>query len=104
MMACSCMKLELNGIPCSHAFAVMKVEDMDKVFKCCINVRWTRHAKPTHKCTDLDQLEESAIEIARFGALHAISNQICFNVAKTQKGYDGDRDCITNSSSYFNYL
>ena len=52
----------------------------------------------------MDQPEKSAIEIARFGAIGAISNQICFNIAKTQKGYDGAGDCITNSFYYFKHL
>ena len=52
----------------------------------------------------MGQTAESATETAQFGALCTISNQMCFYVVKTQKQYDGARDCITNSSSYYKHL
>ncbi|XP_027171783.1 protein FAR1-RELATED SEQUENCE 5-like [Coffea eugenioides] len=101
---CSCKKLESDGIPCSHAFAVMKAEDMDEIPKSCILFRWTQQAKPAEKNIYSIQLEDSAIQAARFGALCALSNQMCFYAVKTQQGYDEARECIINSTSRFKNL
>nr|XP_027109367.1 protein FAR1-RELATED SEQUENCE 5-like [Coffea arabica] len=101
---CSCKKLESDGIPYSHAFAVMKNEDMDEIPKSCILFRWTQQAKPGEKNIYSIQLEDSAIQAARFGALCALSNQMCFSAVKTKQGYDEARECIINSASHFKNL
>ncbi|XP_027158292.1 protein FAR1-RELATED SEQUENCE 5-like [Coffea eugenioides] len=101
---CSCKKLESDGIPCSHAFAVMKNEDMGEIPKSCILFRWTQQAKPNEKNIYSIQLEDSAIQAARFGALCALSNQMCFYAVKTKQGYDEARECIINSASRFKNL
>mgnify|MGYP004710687399 CR=1 FL=1 len=82
----------------------MKAEDMDEIPKSCILFRWTQQAKPAEKNIYSIQLEDSAIQAARFGALCALSNQMCFYAVKTQQGYDEARECFLKLAFCFKNL
>lgn len=41
----NCLMMETVGIPCSHLFSIMKVENLDAIPHCMILSRWTKEAK-----------------------------------------------------------
>ncbi|XP_027169504.1 protein FAR1-RELATED SEQUENCE 5-like [Coffea eugenioides] len=44
-MNCSCLKLEMLGLPYCHMFRAMLFEKLQRIPQNCIMKRWTRHAK-----------------------------------------------------------
>lgn len=45
ILSCTCLMTETVGMPCSHLFDVMKMENLEAIPKCMILLRWTKQAK-----------------------------------------------------------
>ena len=68
----SCLMVETIGIPCSHIFAVMKVENIKTIPNCVILGRWTKHAKTGVSPHKKEKSNSPYMSMeARLGSLHA---------------------------------
>lgn len=70
-LSCTCMHYNSVGIPCSHSFVVMKVENLPEIPNCMILSRWRKDAKleviPSKSVNDVAQY--MSVE-ARVGSIH----------------------------------
>lgn len=74
---CDCKYLESYGIPCRHQIYVMKVEGLSCIPPNCIVWRWTKEASTPLMLERNIGIDVDMMYNVRFGALSAISNNIC---------------------------
>ena len=86
---CSCQIMESVGLPCRHMFHVLKVEQIEKIPDNMVFRRWTRKAKEHNTCrTTKPEVDTDVSEVARFSALFAACNKMCYNAAKNIEAYE----------------
>ncbi|KAH9658486.1 protein FAR1-RELATED SEQUENCE [Citrus sinensis] len=86
---CSCQMMESIGLPCRHMFHILKVEQIEKIRDNMVLRRWTKKAKEhkTYRTTKLE-VDTDVSEVARFSALSAACNKMCYNAAKNIEAYE----------------
>ncbi|KAH9802306.1 protein FAR1-RELATED SEQUENCE [Citrus sinensis] len=86
---CSCQMMESVGLPCRHMFHVLKVEQIEKIPDNMVLRRWTKKAKEHNTCrTTKPEVDTDVSEMARFSALSAACNKMCYNAAKNVEAYE----------------
>ncbi|XP_024035543.1 protein FAR1-RELATED SEQUENCE 5-like [Citrus sinensis] len=86
---CSCQMMESVGLPCRHMFHVLKVEQIEKIPDNMVLRRWTKKVKEHNTCrTTKPEVDTNVLEMARFSALSAAYNKMCYNAAKKVKAYE----------------
>ena len=85
---CSCQMMESVGLPCRHMFHVLKVEQIEKIPDNMVLRRWTKKVKEHNTCrTTKPEVDTNVLEMARFSALSAAYNKMCYNAAKNVEVY-----------------
>ena len=89
-LSCSCKMLDSAGIPCSHIFHVMKLEQIVRIPPTLIRGRWTKSMKHSAKF-NMDiaphHMDKQLVEVAKFGALASACNNMCFLASKNDDAY-----------------
>ena len=81
--------MESVGLPCRHMFHVLKVEQIEKIPDNMVLRRWTKKAKKHNTCkTTKPEVDTEVLEVARFSALSAACNKMCYNAAKNVEAYE----------------
>ena len=94
-IACSCLEFETVGLPCEHAFHIMKVERLKEIPKNLISLRWTRFAKSNirsayHSLCDPNNITRdpnNITEVVRYGALSSRCNKLCYFASRSDEAY-----------------
>ncbi|KAK9232794.1 hypothetical protein WN943_023042 [Citrus x changshan-huyou] len=88
-VSCTCLMMETVGIPCSHLFAVMKVENLEAIPRCMILPRWKKEAKVgvTSKVQERCSQYYMSVE-ARMGSLHAACRTLQRFAAQSSQAYE----------------
>lgn len=87
---CECTGFEGNGMPCTHALTVMKLESLTEIPENLISPRWQINAKSvqglpiSNNYYNVDEYSEQA----RFGALVGHLNGICYCRSKSVEGFN----------------
>ncbi|KAH9648477.1 hypothetical protein KPL70_025597 [Citrus sinensis] len=85
---CSCQMMESVGLPCRHMFHVLKVEQIVKIPDNMVLRRWTKKVNEHNTCrTTKPEVDTEVSEVARFSALSAACNKMCYNTAKNVEAY-----------------
>ncbi|KAH9791182.1 protein FAR1-RELATED SEQUENCE 5 [Citrus sinensis] len=88
-VSCDCLMIETLGIPCSHMFAVMKVENVDSIPHSMILARWTKKAKLGLSSEVQCTLRQHYMSVdARMGSLHAACRTLQKVAAKSCEAYE----------------
>jgi len=86
---CSCQMMESVRLPCRHMFHVLKLEQIAKILDNMVLRRWTKKAKEHNTCrTTKPEVDTDVSEMARFSALSAACNKMCYNAAKNVEAYE----------------
>lgn len=76
-------------MPCSHLFAIMKVENLEAIKKCMILLRWTKQAKLGMRAEIQGTWTHQYMAVeARLGSLYAACRTLQKVVAKSSEAYD----------------
>lgn len=88
-VSCTCLMMETVGIPCSHLFAVMKVENLEVIPRCMILPQWKKEAKVgvTSKVQERCSQYYMSVE-ARMGSLHAACRTLQRFAAQSSQAYE----------------
>ncbi|KAK0603061.1 hypothetical protein LWI29_001009 [Acer saccharum] len=85
---CSCKMFQTMGIPCCHAFSVMKAMNQHHIPETLIMQRWTKNAK------DVSELDSSytvttpdVMQLARYGALSSKCSKMSYFTSMSTEGY-----------------
>ncbi|TXG60642.1 hypothetical protein EZV62_015215 [Acer yangbiense] len=85
---CSCKMFQTMGIPCCHAFSVMKAMNQHHIPARLIMQRWTKNAK------DVSELDSSytittpnVMQLARYGALSSKCSKMSYFASMSTEGY-----------------
>ncbi|KAK0605507.1 hypothetical protein LWI29_027672 [Acer saccharum] len=94
---CSCKMFNTTGIPCSHAFSVMKAMNQHHIPETLILQRWTKNAK------DVSELDSSStvtapdvMQLARYGALSSKCSKMSYFASMSTEGYKAANVAIDN--------
>ncbi|KAK9205448.1 hypothetical protein WN943_015715 [Citrus x changshan-huyou] len=88
-VSCDCLMIETLGIPCSHIFAVMKVENVDSIPHSMILARWTKKPKLGLSSEVQCTLRQHYMSVdARMGSLHAACRTLQKVAAKSCEAYE----------------
>ncbi|KAH9779917.1 protein FAR1-RELATED SEQUENCE 5 [Citrus sinensis] len=88
-VSCDCLMIETLGIPCSHMFAVMKVENVDSIPHSMILARWTKKAKLGLSSEVQCTLRQHYMSVdVRMGSLHAACRTLQKVAAKSCEAYE----------------
>ncbi|KAK0586913.1 hypothetical protein LWI29_014328 [Acer saccharum] len=94
---CSCKMFNTTGIPCSHAFSVMKAMNQHHIPETFILQRWTKNAK------DVSELDSSStvtapdvMQLARYGALSSKCSKMSYFASMSTEGYKAANVAIDN--------
>ena len=80
--------MESVGLPCRHMFHVLKVEQIEKIPDNMVLRRWKKKAKEHNTCrTTKPEVDTDVSKVARFSALSAACNKMCYNAAKNVEAY-----------------
>lgn len=88
-VSCTCLMMETLGVPCSHLFVVLKVDNLEAIPSCLILSRWTKHAKLgiSHKLQGT-WTHQYMTEAARLGSLYAACRNLQKVAAKSSQAFD----------------
>ncbi|KAH9698472.1 protein FAR1-RELATED SEQUENCE 5 [Citrus sinensis] len=88
-VSCTCLMMETVGIPCSHLFAVMKVENLEAIPRCMILPRWKKEAKVGVTSEVQERCSQHYMSIeARMGSLHAACRTLQRFAAQSSQAYE----------------
>jgi len=88
-VSCTCLMMETVGIPCSHLFAVMKVENLDSIPRCMILPRWKKEAKVGVTSEVQERCSQHYMSVeARMGSLHAACRTLQRFAAQSSQAYE----------------
>ncbi|KAK2662172.1 hypothetical protein Ddye_000746 [Dipteronia dyeriana] len=94
---CSCKLFDTAGIPCCHYFGVMKSRNIHQITETLIYPRWTTNAKDDFTMeVSNNSTPTHIIQIARYGALSARANRMCYLASKSTEGYKDAKVTIDN--------
>lgn len=65
-VSCTCLMMETLGVPCSHLFAIMKVDNLEAIPSCLILSRWT---------VDVT-LHNPVAVVSRHGLVHQVNREL----------------------------
>ncbi|KAK0608928.1 hypothetical protein LWI29_038142 [Acer saccharum] len=85
---CSCKMFQTMGIPCCHAFSVMKAMNQHHIPETLIMQHWMKNAK------DVSELDSSftiitpdIMQLARYGALSSKCSKMSYFASMSNEGY-----------------
>ncbi|KAK9215764.1 hypothetical protein WN944_007770 [Citrus x changshan-huyou] len=88
-VSCTCLMMETVGIPCSHLFAVMKVENLEAIPRCMILPRWKKEAKVGVTSEVQERCSQHYMSVeARMGSLHAACRTLQRFAAQSSQAYE----------------
>ncbi|KAH9769827.1 protein FAR1-RELATED SEQUENCE [Citrus sinensis] len=88
-VSCTCLMMETVGIPCSHLFAVMKVENLEAISRCMILPRWKKEAKVGVTSEVQERCSQHYMSVeARMGSLHAACRTLQRFAAQSSQAYE----------------
>ncbi|KAH9769880.1 protein FAR1-RELATED SEQUENCE [Citrus sinensis] len=88
-VSCTCLMMETVGIPCSHLFAVMKVENLEAIPRCMILPRWKKEAKVGVTSEVQERCSQHYMSVeARMGSLHAACRTFQRFAAQSSQAYE----------------
>ncbi|KAK2656035.1 hypothetical protein Ddye_009087 [Dipteronia dyeriana] len=94
---CFCILFDTAGIPCCHYFGVMKSRNMHQIRETLILPRWTTNAKDDFTIeVSNNSTPTHIIQKARYGALSAMANRMCYLASKSTGGYKDAKVAINN--------
>ncbi|KAK7267998.1 hypothetical protein RIF29_20680 [Crotalaria pallida] len=98
MSKCCCQRLESQGIPCAHIFAVLFFLDIGELPKCVIMPRWTKFAKQGHKLAAVEQgnwIGDNLI-YSHLGGLMSCYRHLCNLASRNAEDYKSVREKVCN--------
>lgn len=85
---CSCMLFEGMGILCRHAFAVMKVNNINQIPACCILQRWMKTDNDLMKESSSRAGTEAETQNKRLGMLSSTCFEMSYYASRTTEGWN----------------
>lgn len=80
---CPCRKMECEGIPCAHIFAVLCFVRAATIPPCCVSKRWTMEAKAAFVSERNANTHVWSEEMSRYRELRNIASIALFKVSKS---------------------